>query len=170
MCTFYSKMYILEKNWQQKHLSGCELRLALFANPEKAATYLIKSDCVFMRSAKDRSPTQTVWISIIIWCKCSPCEKWRDLCICTLDESARVQVSFIKPIRMNGFVSADEFSTCNPSMLAPKSLYALCVSWVRIVDTVCPPVRSKFVMENARQRARGYSNVPEGELSARFPR
>lgn len=80
-CAHWCKIYILEKNWQQKHLSGCELTLALSKLVQNCMTYLIKSDCVFMRSAPDRSPAQTVWISIIIWCKCSPCEKWRVMCI-----------------------------------------------------------------------------------------
>lgn len=169
LCTWMQNICSL-----QRMTAKASFRLWIYVSIDRklrkgCMTYLIKSDFVLMRSVTDRSPPQTVWISIIIWCKCSPCEKWRDLCICTLDESARVQVSFVKPIRMNGFVSADEFSTCNPSLLAPKSLYALCVSWVRNVDTVCPPVRSKFVMENAGQMARSSSNVPEGELSARSP-
>ena len=50
--------------------------------------------------------------------------------------------------------SADEFSTCNPHGPLQKSLYALCVSWGRRMDTVCPPVRSKFVIEDRAQDGR----------------
>lgn len=42
--------------------------------------------------------------------------------------------------------SADEFSTCEAWTPLQMSLYALCVSWARPKPTVCPPVRSKFVI------------------------
>ena len=87
-----------------------------------------------------------------MWCRCSPSwrPKKRGGCLPGRHVSkARGCCSKSNPVI--SIKSADEFSTCNPYGLLQKSLYALCVSWGRRMDTVCPPVRSKFVIEDRAQ-------------------